>query len=629
MATWCPDLSGDFAANLVGSAHDKFMALGVQTYNTAVNNLDAMDSISVDPVNFSVNFDFDGQLAAFQRPTRPTINDGDFVFQAPGMPGAAPIYLANPITFDPIPELEAIPPSLTFVPKPVTPLVSIPIAPAPPAELVMPIEPGYVLPDVPTFEQLNLPAAPSIVIPEFTATKPVFIPPPFNETWDFQPEAYTQVLLDRLVATLDPMLQSRSALPEAIEEAIFQKGRSRIEVETARTEDQAYNDFAARGFDMPQGMLNASLLDIRQGGQNRIAEFSRDAVIKQFEETLANLRFAVVQGAALEGVFVSLHQAEQAMLLQAAQFQRESAIAFLQARISIINAEVSVYQAEAQVFETRIRATLAAIEVYKAQIEGELAKGQINDQRVRLYEGMLRGVGVLADFYRNRIEAVKVQADAQRSVVDRYKAEVDAYDSRWRAHVAEWQGYTASVEGEGKKADLYKTLVEANTSRVDAVVKGNTLKLEAERLHQSEHGMQLQVYQAGLSRFDSLLRAETGRLAAVGQRADAIARIYTADAQVEGAASAATDRSFELGMSRARAEVDTQLQRAQLLIQQDNNLTNQLIEIAKAKASIASQLAASTMSAVNYSAGVSSSRSKGSSCSTNFTFQGETADAGI
>lgn len=56
-------------------------------------------------------------------------------------------------------------------------------------------------------------------------------------------------------------------------------------------------------------------------------------------------------------------------------------------------------------------------------------------------------------------------------------------------------------------------------------------------------------------------------------------------------------------------------------------LLSQSGEIQRAKAQISSQLAASTMSAVNYGASVSSGRSKSSSCSQNFSFQGEIADA--
>lgn len=626
VTTWCP-ATGDFAALLVDQAHTKFMNRGDDLYETVINNLGDLTDLEPPTYSFSIDFDFDGQLTPFQRPARPTLNEAAFQFVSPPAVGNAPGYTPTPLTFVTAPDLDIAEPTLNLPPTPVAPNLTLPVAPPPPGELEMPIEPDYTLPPVPTFEQLNLPSAPNIQLPEFTATAPVWVEPPFTENWSFSPDAYERVLLDDLTAKLRPMIQGAKALPEAIEDAIFQKGRSRIEVEANRGVEQAFAEFAARGFTEPPGQLAGRVQEIRQGGANQIAEFSRDAAFKQFEESLANLRFAITQGAALEGVFIQLHIEEQRFLLQAATFQRESAIAVLNARISIFNARQQAYAVEAQVFESRLRASLAIIEVYRAQIEGELAKGQINEQRVRLYEGLLRGVQVLADFYRNRLEAVKVRTDADRNIVERYKAEVSAYDSRIRAYGEEWRGFGAAADAEGKRADIFRALVDARVKKVDAWQTGENFKLEAERLRMSQHGQQLQVWDGELRRFLAQMEGERSRLAAVGQFADSQTRLYTADASIESAASAATDRSYQLGLERARAYVDTQLRQAELVITQMKGLFDQLIAIKDAAARVGSQLAASSWSAVNYNAGVSSGHSDSRSCSTNFSFAGEVADA--
>lgn len=626
--TWCPDLSADAAITLVGSAHDKFMELGSTTYNMAVSNLQGLNSVRLDPIDFNVDFRFADPQATFQRPRRPDLDEGALEFRAPDVPlPSAPGFVAAPISISEAPELDAQPPTLAFGAKPTTPNVIEPTLPVDPAPIVLPAEPTYVLPQVPTFEALNLPDVPNIVLPEFEAEKPTFIEPPFNDTWQFEAAPYVSTLVDTLTATLKPMIVGSQALPRIIEDAIFQRARSRIELDTQRNVDQAVSEFAARGFAEPQGMLASRILEVRQTGQGAVAEASRDAAIKQFEESLANQRMAIAQGAALEGTLAQLHTDEQKLMLQAATFQRETVIAVLNARISVFNARLQAYQTDAQVLRDRIQAELAKVEVFRAQIEGERARGEINEQRVRLYESQLRGVTTLADFYRTRVEAVKVQADINRFGIDKYRAQVDAYEARWRAHVAEWQGYTASVEGEGKRADLYRTLVDANAKRVDAWAASNNMQFEAERLRMAQHGVDLDVWCAGIMRWDATLSGERARLAAVGQAFDAKARIYSADAGVEQTASAAADRSFELGLARERADVDVQLQQAQMRIQQMLGLLSQSAEIQRAKAQISSQLAASTMSAVNYGASVSSGRSKSNSCSQNYSFQGEIADA--
>lgn len=628
--TFCPDLSGDLAELLVASSHERFFKQGKETYELAVENLNALDISQFEPVSFTIPFDFDDEITPFLRPTRPTFDDSALEFRDPGIAiGAAPAFQPTPLTFDEAPAIDATPPSLNYQARPNSPNIQAPTAPSQPAPLVMPNAPAYVLPQVPTFESLNLPSVPDIQLPEFQSERPQFIEPPFNENWTFQPEAYTSVLVDTLTETLRPMIVGSSSLPRVIEEAIFQRGRSQIEVETNRAVDQAFADTANRGFSEPQGVTFGRAAALRQNGQNAVAAVARDVMIKQFEETLESQRFAITQGAALEATLGQLHFEGQRYLLEAARLQMDSAIAVLNWRSTVFNLRLQAYQTDAAVLRDRIQAELAKVELFRAQIEGERARGEINEQRVRLYVGQLQGVQALADFYRNQVEAVKVQSDVQMQDIERYRAAVQAFTARWEAHATEWRGYIASVEGEGKRADVYRTMVEANAKRVDAWATSNNMKLDAAKLETDQHRLKVDVWRAGLERAEQALANERARLAAVGQSVDAKARIYVADASVEQAASAASDRSFQLGLERARAVVETQIQTAKMRIEQALAVLAQWVEIGKTRATVASQLAASTMSAVNYGASVSSGRSKGSSCSTNFSFQGEIADAGI
>lgn len=626
-STWCPPINSP-AATIVGEAHSKFMALGTKTYDTAVADLNALSDISVTPLGFNVSFDFADPQATFQRPPRPDLDDGALVFRDPNVPiGPAPAFAPRTLVFDEAPSLDAQAPTLVFGPKPNAPDVPVPLPPVKAAELDMPVPPDYVLPRVPTLMELNLPEAPSVLMPEFTLDRPTFIAPPFNQSWTFEPEPYTETLVSTLTSTLKPMITGSAALPLAIERALFARGRSRIEVERQRGVDQAYSEFAARGFTEPQGPLAGRISELQQAAQHSTAETNRDVLIRHFELMYEQQRFAITQGAALEGTLIQLHVEEQRFALEAAKFQQEAALAVVNYRIQVYNAQLQGYQTEAQVVRDRMQAELAKIEVFRAQLEGEKARGELNVQRVQLYEGQLRGIQLQADLYRSAIETVKVKADINMQDIERYKAEVQAFGERWRAHVAEWQGYSAGVEGEGKRVDIFRAMVDANVKRVDAWKSSNDMQIEAERLRMAQHNSQLGVWQTGLDRLRALLQGEQARIAAVGQAADAQARIYTAAANVEQSASAAADRTFELGLSAERARVDTQLKSAEMYINQAVALLAQVVEITKAKAQVSSQLAASTMSAVNYGASVSNGVSASTSCNSSFNFNGEIADA--
>lgn len=625
-STWClPPSSG--AYTLVGDAHDKFTRKGDDLYKLVVDQLGGLDNTGISPVEFNITFDFDGQLTPFRRPDTPTLDANAFQLQAPGDVAPPPTFTAAPIDGTLPPELTADAPTLTFGPKPDRPNITVPRAPDDPEPMDMPVAPNTTLPELPTFEQLNLPTLPDIDLPDFTSQLPQLVEPPFDDNWTFQPQPYVSQLKDQLFGTIEMMLQAKAALPEAIEAAIFQKGRSRQEIETGREVDQALAEFSARGWNQPNGILTAQVRDIRQRGQDRIAEFNRDAVIKQFEETLANLRLALAQGAALEGVYINLHVEEQRFALEAARFAREATMAVLQYRLSVFQTRMQGYQIEAQVLRDRIQSELAKIEIFKAQLDGERLRGEINEQRVRLYAEQIRAVNLLADFYRTQVEAVKAKADVQRLVFDRYKVAMDGFDSRWRAYVSEWQGYSAGIEGEGKRADLYRTLTDAQAKRVDAWATGENLKIERERLRTQQFGQQLSAWQALIAKRESDLSAERARLAAVSSLVDAQARLYSASASVEQSASAASDRSFELGLARSRAQMEAGAKNADLMLQQAKFLTDQLLSVNDTKLKVGAQLTAASWSAVNYSAGVSASVGQSTSCSQNFSFNGEIIDA--
>lgn len=626
--SWCPPYTGGTADVYVSTAHSLFLDRGTQVYNLAMSDLAQLLPTWLQPVDFNIDFHTADPQATFVRPQRPDLDDGALAFRDPNVPiGPAPVFAPTPLTSRAAPLVDASAPELAFGPRPDTPNIPLPAAPVPADELVMPVMDGYVLPAVPTLQSLALPEAPAITLLEVNLERPTLVDPPFNQTWSFNPEPYTRVLVDQLVDTLRPMITGSAALPAAIEQALYERGLGRITRETQAQVDQAYSEFAARGFTEPTGMLNARIIALRQQGQTAAAEASRDVMVRHFELMYEQQRFAITQGAALEGVLINLHVEEQRFLLEAAKFQMDAALAVVNYRVQVFNAQMQAYATEAQVARDRIQAELAKVEIYRAQLEGVRVLGELNTQQTQLYEAQLRGVQALVDIYKTKVDAVRVRADVDMQAIEKYKAELQAYNERWNAYVAEWRGYSSSVEGESKRVDIFRSLVDMQAKRVDAWATSTNVDIERARLEQQSFGVQMQGWEAQITRLRAALAAEQARLSAVATAADAKARMYAADAQVETAASAAADRTFELGLRKDEADLNAQLKRADMLIEQARFIQSQLTEIKKAKAQISSQLAASTMSAVSYSAGVTSSVSKGQDCRTSFSFNGEIGDA--
>lgn len=117
-----------------------------------------------------------------------------------------------------------------------------------------------------------------------------------------------------------------------------------------------------------------------------------------------------------------------------------------------------------------------------------------------------------------------------------------------------------------------------------------------------------------MRRIDQIIKLEEVRLNALTSKDRMRVDVFRAQADVEQAASAASDRQFQSALAAARANVDVQLEEARIRSQENAQLQGLILEALKAMAQIMSQLAASTMSAVNYSASIgysdSDSRSK-------------------
>ena len=625
-STLCPTLGTDPAVLFASGGYATFMNLAPRTFDEALRMSETLGNFAVTPISFNATFNFEDQLTPFRRPARPELDMDAFDFHAPAAPGAAPVFIPQNPTLTPAPEFNTPDPNVIYGPRPNVPVVVEPIAPARPDALVIPEAPDIDLPPLPTFVQLNLPSVPQIDLPEFSAERPVFVEPSLGGNFGFTPGVYTSDMKAQLVAKLSTWMQGQEALPPQIEEALFGRGRERVDLETRRSIEERVGEFANRGFTEPGGALAASIDSIIRNGLDRKAEFARETSIKSFDEALANTRLAVQQGIAYEQIAVNLFIEEQRLTLAAAQNVRDTALAIYAAKREAFVARLDAYRTDATVFAERIRALLSRVELYKAQIEGEKAKGEINEQRTRIYAEQVRALSVTADLYRAQVDGVRAQAEANKTVFDAFRAEVEAYEARWSAYGKEVDAYRSQIEAENSKVTVHRNLVDAFATRTQAWGTEANNKIALERLRVDQHGQRLQAWRGDLDRMLALIQAETARIGATAQGTDAQARIYQADAAVESAASAAADRTFELGLNRENARVNTALRAAEIRIQENVQLTQVLLEARRTLTQVLSNLASAAMSAMNFSASVSSSRSDSKACSTSYTWSGEAPD---
>lgn len=131
----------------------------------------------------------------------------------------------------------------------------------------------------------------------------------YNDLWAGI-EARTKQLMADWMGTyfpkLDPLLSAGEdawlrnvvengyiGIPAGVENAIWERDRSRELLDANRVMDEAVNGFALRGFGLPPGALSAAVLDVQMAANDKISTQSRDVAINQAKISVEMTKFAI------------------------------------------------------------------------------------------------------------------------------------------------------------------------------------------------------------------------------------------------------------------------------------------------------------------------------------------------
>ena len=451
-------------------APDSILGVAVDTVTDKINDLDSLGEKYSELLSSALADIGNIQIADVPAPTRP---------QAPSIQppatnlGEMPSYAPPPLLLPEVPgglniddlladleigDMDALPEAPTLIPIniPDAPgMANIP-APARPSidtEVAIPEAPSISLPEMEALEQISLPEFVFPELPSFDAVAPdtsgISVPEVFINWTEPQ---YDSELLDDLRAQVTRMMAGGTGLPAAVEDALFSRARERDSAETRRAVQEVSDTWAARGFSMPPGMLAKQVEVIREQGRLRAAELNRDILAQAATWEIENLRFAVQQGMALEQLTANLHQNMAQRLFEVARFQAESQINVFNARISLFNAQNAAFETLAQVYRTRLDAAISKLTAYKTAIDGQVALGQINQQRVEVFKAKLDAVQSNVEVYKALMQGASVRR------ADRYcPIPAPTYcraDRRGESEVRRLPGPGAGRGGQGRGARL-------------------------------------------------------------------------------------------------------------------------------------------------------------------------------
>lgn len=505
-----------------------------------------------------------------------------------------------------------------------SPTINLPSTPAPldvsdpgdaptvQSEFDFPDAVSVTLPTVPTLEELSLPTAPVIDLPSFELDIPVIpstLTPP-GLIFEFTEEEYSSSLMSSLTAELlDRIQNGGTGLSPTIEQAIWDRARNREDQNAIRSENQIKVEQASQGFSRPQGAHFAALDQLAQETQNKNADLSREIAIKQADLEQRNIEFAMQTALSLEQSWLQYHNQVQQRAFDSEKFVQEAALALYEADIKKFGLQLEVYKTYSQAFESRVKAELAKAEIFRTELEAQKLIGDINEQKVKLYEAQLSGIRTSVDVYIAQVGAIKTQIEAESLKIQNFKSLVDVFATQVAAKKSEYDMYTSAVNGEMAKIQIYDSKVKAFVSRVDAYSK--QVDTESKRIDSDiqVEGLRLKDY---LARLEAAVQQSKAQATLSSAKVDAFrgeADMYRAQVGAESSRVDAESKVYDLQIQKARYAAEVELKNAEVNLENAKNSVSLILESLKSGAQVGSSLASSSLSAMSIGASISGSSS--------------------
>jgi len=613
--------------------------------NEALTFVSDLENFTIDPLpEVEVDFSTEIQFTPFVAPTAPVYEPSGVDLSAmPAVPSITePSFSALNSLSAPNSTVPAAPSLDTITSPELTPITFDSSAPVL-DEITTPEAGVYLLPDVPLLDALNLPSAPVVDFEAFTLVRPEFQDPTselynndyvrnanesraaiFTSVDDAFHTAQDEFNLrtgnnDKALTRLGLMLDGGSGLPAPIEQALFDRGISRDQITSQQAVVQSYDEWAARGFSLPGATLLARVQEIRQKNRDSYSQVNRDLTIEFYKQEIDNLRFAVEKGIALQGQlfdqYLRMHDAGRTMADRAFDVAK----AIFDARVEIFRINLQIYAADIDAFKARLQIELARLDVYKSELEALRVQNDINDQRVKIYLAQLQAVDTQVQIFKSRVEAANLQIETQKSRVELYKGRIEAYKTSLEGEKVKVDIYTAQLAGQENRAKIYESQVRGFASVIEAYSAEATVEVAKIDARNRDNDSRNKRYETQVQAWNTQVTAQLSRLQALTEVFRARVAGYTAELGAESARIQGESRNVELVLESERAKLAGRLKVGDQSIAQMQHATQMGLEAINTAARTLSQLAASAMSAINVSAGISNSLSSGSTWSSSYS----------
>lgn len=498
----------------------------------------------------------------------------------------------------------------------------------------LPSAPTLTFPDLPGLDTLTLPRMPAInidgIVAEFRAllAQMPSVPPLQNVDWwgAFNTASGIVANYSGFAVAGEPLTallqQHATGIPPAVEQALRDRAYRDVDEQAYRAEQQVLEDWSTRGFTLPGGALAMRLDEVRQKGQDAKQTLARDIFVQAAEWEIKNLQFAVQQGIQYEG---QLRQHYLAVFDLRRQIATDATTAFkatAELVLAAFSAQVERVKAGVGFLGAWSQLELSKLEAFKAEIQGEIAKGELNKAKVELFTAQHQGLMTQVSVYKTQVEASLAELEVGKQNLEVYKAHVSAYGEVVKAWSAEWSGFSEQVRAESTKSSIYESQVRAWSERLKAdavhdqsVLAIGDLELKHDQVSATLIDAKVKAFIAQLDHDKTLYGAELDRY-------KTNAAIFSTSVQSQATAAGLVFEGGKLQLESSRISLMEALDRYKIAVSQTQAEASIKAQLLDSVGKITSTLAAGAMAAQHVSAGISNSfgASQGSSCSTSYNY---------
>lgn len=614
----CPIIVGDGTAQIVHDGYERYIGFANQAFALSVNEINELGNPQLTSITPNVTFNFTPSTYTFNRPTPPVLPV--IAYQDQGSVPNAPALIAPTVTFDTAP---AEPPNLVpTLPEYAQPTVTLSHDLSDPAPVsapgfdatafapAVPVQPNLTLPDVVAMD--IIPAFPDPVLPTAPSAPPV--------AFSFTPTEYTDSLLPQIQAKIGNIIDTGEILPVDVARELRERAMEDVVDAENQASDAAFNEFASRGFELPPGMLVRRIDRVRQDAQNQRGKLNRDIYIQQNQAAIENLRFAVTSGISLESALIAAHNEFMRLSMESVRLAATIDVEFYNGRVAAFNAEMQGAAIEATI--TRERAT-AILDAARLRLESQRARGEMTEAQ---WVDAVRALNAEADVYRADLagrqasaesyaRAASVQLEADRTRLATRAEERAGFEAEW----VNWSRMWQTNDTRARVAELATT---AWGARIRAFGEVQQAKIAQVNLGIAVNDQTLRAWHGNIEALTARIGAERDRINALATVVSSQTEVYRTQASVESAAADTDMRVMLANVQAETARTNVAAKNVELAISQlvENNKLR--LQAQDSIARVGAQLTASSLSAVNLSAGIRSDLSQRFGCSTSFNYSG-------